>query len=147
MASWHRFFLDFGRFSEVSWEGNRSQDRSKKASKNDAKKKRNEIAKKVSINIPNPAIHLGSWVLGARVCQGVPGGARGCQVVPGWVPGCARVGARVGARGGDGPGERVGRGVNPSPREEGRGRTPVQRSKWDYLHQGSWTLFWHEWAS
>ena len=39
MASWHRFFLDFGRFWEASWEGNRSQDRPKKASKNDAKKK------------------------------------------------------------------------------------------------------------
>ena len=64
MASWHRFFLDFGRFWEASWEGNRSQDRPKKASKNDAKKKSNAIAKKVAIRIPNPAIHPGSWVLG-----------------------------------------------------------------------------------
>ena len=64
MASWHRFFLDFGRFWEASWEGNQSQDRPKKASKNDAKKKSSEIAKKVAIRIPNPAIHPGSWVLG-----------------------------------------------------------------------------------
>ena len=55
MASWHRFFLDFGRFWEASWEGNRSQDRPKKASKNDAKKKSNEIAKKVAIRISNPS--------------------------------------------------------------------------------------------
>ena len=46
MASWHRFFLDFDRFWEASWDGNRSQDRPKKASKNDAKKKSSEIAKK-----------------------------------------------------------------------------------------------------
>ena len=64
MASWHRFFLDFDRFWEASWEGNRSQDRPKKASKNDAKKKSNEIAKKVAIRISNPARHPGSWVLG-----------------------------------------------------------------------------------
>ena len=64
MASWHRFFLDFGRFWEASWEGNRSQDRPKKASKNDAKKKSNEIAKKVAIRISNPARDPGSWVLG-----------------------------------------------------------------------------------
>ena len=54
MASWHRFFLDFDRFWEASWEGNRSQDRPKKASKNDAKKKSNEIAKKVAIRNPQP---------------------------------------------------------------------------------------------
>ena len=64
MASWHRFFLDFDRFWEASWEGNRSQDRPKKASKNDAKKKSNEIAKKVAIRISNPARDPGSWVLG-----------------------------------------------------------------------------------
>ena len=64
MASWHRFFLDFDRFWEASWEGNRSQDRPKKASKNDAKKKSNEIAKKVAIRISNPARRRGSWVLG-----------------------------------------------------------------------------------
>ena len=63
MASWHRFFLDFGRFWEASWEGNRNQDRPKKASKNDAKKKSNEIAKKVARRISNPARHPGSWVL------------------------------------------------------------------------------------
>ena len=64
MASWHRFFLDFDRFWEASWEGNRSQDRPKKASKNDAKKKSNEIAKKVAIRRSNPAPGRGSWVLG-----------------------------------------------------------------------------------
>ena len=64
MASWHRFFLDFDRFWEASWEGNRSQERPKKASKNDAKKKGNEIVKKVAIRIPNPARQPGSWVLG-----------------------------------------------------------------------------------
>ena len=37
MASWHRFFLDFDRFLGASWEAKWSQDRSKKASKNDAK--------------------------------------------------------------------------------------------------------------
>ena len=57
-------FLDFGRFWEASWEGNRSQDRPKKASKNDAKKKSNEIAKKVAIRISNPAVPPESWVLG-----------------------------------------------------------------------------------
>ena len=46
MASWHRFFLDFGGFWDANWEGNWSQDRPKKASKNDAKKRGSEIAKK-----------------------------------------------------------------------------------------------------
>ena len=64
MASWHRFFLDFDRFWEASWEGNRSQDRPKKASKNDAKKKSNEIAKKVATRISDDARPPGSWVLG-----------------------------------------------------------------------------------
>ena len=66
MASWHRFFLDFGRFWEASWEGNRSQDRPKKASKNDAKKKSSEIAKKVATRISNDARGRGSWVLGMK---------------------------------------------------------------------------------
>ena len=57
-------FLDFGRFWEARWEGKWSQDRPKKASKNDAKNSRNQIAKKVAIRIPNPARHLGFWVLG-----------------------------------------------------------------------------------
>ena len=64
MASWHRFFLDFGRFLGASWEAKWSQDRPKKALKNDAKNNRNQIAKKVAIRIPNPARHLGFWVLG-----------------------------------------------------------------------------------
>ena len=64
MASWHRFFLDFGRFWEASWEGNRSQDRPKKASKNDAKKKSNERAKKVATRISNYRLPPRSWVLG-----------------------------------------------------------------------------------
>ena len=72
MASWHRFFLDFDRFREASWEGNRSQDRPKKASKNDAKKKSNEIAKKVAIRISNPALPPGSWVLGRKRGRGKP---------------------------------------------------------------------------
>ena len=63
MASWHRFFLDFGWFWEASWEGNRSQDRPKKASKNDAKKKSNKVPKKVAIRISNPAPGRRSWVL------------------------------------------------------------------------------------
>ena len=70
MASWHRFFLDFGRFWEASWEGNRSQDRPKKASKNDAKKKSSEIGKKVAIRIPNDSPHPGSWVLGRSPPKG-----------------------------------------------------------------------------
>ena len=63
MASWYRFFLDFGRFWEASWEGNRSQDRPKKASKNDAKKKSNEIAKKTQQESPTTRDRpgLGSW--------------------------------------------------------------------------------------
>ena len=71
MASWHRFFLDFGRFWVGSWEGNRSQDRPKKASKNDAKKKSSEIAKKVAIRISNPAPGRGSWVLGRSPPKGL----------------------------------------------------------------------------
>ena len=57
-------FLGFWSIWEASWEGNRSQDRPKKASKNDAKKKSNEIAKKVAIRIPTDSRHPGSWVLG-----------------------------------------------------------------------------------
>ena len=36
---------------------------------------------------------------------------------------------RVAIRGVQGPGEGVGGGVNPSPREEGKGMRPVQRAK------------------
>ena len=63
--SW--IMVDFG--SEVG-RGNRSQDRPKKASKNDAKKKSNEIAKKVAIRISNPARNPGSWVLGRSPPKG-----------------------------------------------------------------------------
>ena len=45
-TSWDRFLVDFGGFLEASWEGKWSQDRPKKASKNDAKKRGSEIAKK-----------------------------------------------------------------------------------------------------
>ena len=71
MASWQRFFFDFGRFWEASWEGNRSQDRPKKASKNDAKQKSNEIAKKVAIRLPTDSRHPGSWVLGRSPPKGL----------------------------------------------------------------------------
>merc|ERR1711953_794006 len=64
MASWHRFFLDFGRFLGASWEAKWSQDRPKKASKNDAKNSRNQIAKKVATRIPGDSRHPGFWVLG-----------------------------------------------------------------------------------
>ena len=64
MASWHRFFLDFGRFLGASWEAKWSQDRPKKASKNDAKNSRNQIAKKVATRIPAGSRPPGFWVLG-----------------------------------------------------------------------------------
>ena len=64
MASWHRFFLDFGRFWEASWEANWNQDRPKKGSKNDAKHNSNQIAKKVATKIPAESRHPGFWVLG-----------------------------------------------------------------------------------
>ena len=42
-------FLGFWSILGASWEANWSQDRPKKASKNDAKKKRHEVAQKVAI--------------------------------------------------------------------------------------------------
>ena len=63
MASWHRFFLDFDRFWEASWEGNQSQDRPNKASKNDAKKEKQRDSKKSQYESPAPRDppSLGSW--------------------------------------------------------------------------------------
>ena len=45
-ASWHRFLNDFGGFWEASWGRKSSKNRSKKALKNDAKKKGSKVAKK-----------------------------------------------------------------------------------------------------
>ena len=57
-------FLGFWSIFGASWEAKWSQDRPKKAAKNDAKNSRNQIAKKVAIRIPNYPRHLGFWVLG-----------------------------------------------------------------------------------
>ena len=64
MASWYRFFLDFGRFWKASWQGKWSQDRPKKASKKRWKQRGHQDDQKVAIRRSNPAPGRGSWVLG-----------------------------------------------------------------------------------
>ena len=63
-------FLGFWSILGASWEANWSQNRPKKVSKNDAKKKSNEVAKKVAFRISNYPRPPGFWVLGRGQGEG-----------------------------------------------------------------------------
>ena len=62
-ASWHRFLIDFGGFGVPSWGRKSTKNRSKKASKNDEKMKRNKMAKKSQQDAPTTrdTSGLGPW--------------------------------------------------------------------------------------